>query len=408
MRLTKRIVCVLLCLSFFGAVQCQEHSISDRNIAFIPYPGFPDAHSTWGDIGYNPARDAVYIGVTNHRDRVGLYEYDVKGESMVLKGFIDQLANLRDFQWQGKIHSKVIADASGNVYFSTDGGDHRHLDFMDGPQGYSGGFLMKWDPERSVLTNEGMGLPYDSMKDIDLDPLTGKIYAITFPQVHFLLYDTKKNELRDLGRLGGGHVPRTLFTDQWGNCYYVDWRQRLVKYEKTQDRLVFAASSLPCFAGTPGHSIITGITAYAKDARQGIIYLITYGAKLLAFYPSETGIGEVKDLGGIYDSPEKEPWNYYAPNLNLGNNGKLYYIIGGHGNFAVKGRTLLMEFDPLTGQKRAVLEYPSEMLAEATGSDVKDREGNLYFAGRREGTEQDFHTSKPFMIKFNPEEEVKP
>jgi hypothetical protein len=51
--------------------------IGERNIRYVDYPGFPDAHSTWGSIGYCSAANKVFIGVTNHRDRVGLFEYDV-------------------------------------------------------------------------------------------------------------------------------------------------------------------------------------------------------------------------------------------------------------------------------------------------------------------------------------------
>ena len=332
-------------------------------------------------------------GVTNHIDSLGLYGYNISKNNMELKGFVRDLTNLRSFQWQGKIHSKFVPDADGNMYFSTDGGDYRHLNFMDGSKGYGGGYLMKWDPVVEKLTNLGMGLQYDSMKDIDIDPETGMIYAITFPQVHFLVYDTKKNNLRDLGRLGSTYVPRVLFTDQWGNCYYEDWRQRLVKYEKSIDKLVFDKKSLPTF-----HTI-ESIIAYAKDEVKGIIYIITAGAKLFAFHPQKTGIGKVEDLGGVFDAIGKEKWDYYAPNLNIGNNGKLYYFIGGHGNFAIKDKTVLIEFDPHSHERRILFEYPTTTLEEVTGSNVKDKEGNLYFAAR--------DANKAFMIKFNPEKDVK-
>ncbi len=45
--------------------------------------------------------------------------------------------------------------------------------------------------------------------------------------------------------------PRVMFTDWWGNGYYVDWRQRLVKYDKFKDSLVFAEHSLPAFPEHP-------------------------------------------------------------------------------------------------------------------------------------------------------------
>lgn len=394
------IVCNVLSLP----VKAQHKKISENNIKFIEYPGFPGAHSTWDDIGYNPKFHTVHIGVTNHIDSVGLYEYNISKDEMKLNGFVSDLANLREFQWQGKIHSKFIADPDGNMYFSTDGGDYRQLDFMNGPNGYAGGYVMKWSPGENKLTNLGMGLQYESLKDMDIDPATGIVYAITFPQVHFLVYDPKTNDLRDLGRLGSSHVPRVLFTDQWGNCYYVDWRQRLVKYEKSIGKLIFNKQGLPIFPGTPGYSIVTGITAYAEDRNKGIIYLITYGSKILAFHPQENGFGKIDDLGGVFDEAKKEKWDYYVPNLNIGNNGKLYYFIGGHGNFAIKDTTVLVEFDPLSSEKRILIKYPTATLAEATGSNVKDKEGNLYFAARKEDS---LGVSKPYMIKFNPEKEMK-
>ena len=387
------------------ALLAQDKNITGRNIEFIQYPDFPDAHSTWGSIGYNPVYNTVYIGVTNHKDNIALYEYDVSKNEMHKQGFIKDLALLRPFQWQGKIHSKIIAGPDGSVYFSTDGGESREEYLMNHPHGYSGGFFMKWDPKSKRLSNLGAGLPYESIKDIDIDPHTGVLYGITYPQAHLLVYDTKKNDLKDMGRLASSHVPRTLFTDQWGNCYYVDWRQRLVKYEKKTGQLVFAEQSLPAFEGTPGSKIITGITGYAKDHKSGTIYLITYGAKVVSFKPQEEGIGNVKDLGGVYEIGLKNKWGPYVPNLNFGNNGKLYYFIGGHGNYIKEGITVLVELDPQTGKRKIIYEYPMGVLSEVTGSDIKDREGNLYFAGRKSIAGHD--ASAPFMIKFNPEKEIK-
>jgi hypothetical protein len=170
--------------------------------------------------------------------------------------------------------------------------------------------------------------------------------------------------------------------------------------------------------GTPGGKIITGVVSFAKDTKNGIIYLITYGANIVAFHPQKSGIGKVEDLGGVLPESMTDPlWGPYCPNLNLGDNGKLYYIVGGHGNFSEENKTLLMEFDPQTKEYKLIVDFPVSQLCEATGSDVKDAEGNLYFAARKDvpvskaidigegGTEGT--TSKPFLIKFNPEKEVK-
>lgn len=395
----------LLILAACETTLAQKSAITGKNVVFIEYPDFPDAHSTWGSIGYNAASNTVHIGVTNHANNIGLYTFDPTKNGMKLNGFIRDMANLRPYQWQGKIHSKIVAAPDGSIFFSTDGGESREEYLMEHPQGYAGGFFMKWNANTG-LQNLGIGMQYESIKDVDIDPKTGMLYGITYPQAHFLVYNPAKNQMRDLGRLASSHVPRVLFTDWWGNCYYVDWRQRLVKYEKSSDSLVFARESLPAFPGTPGSKIITGVTAFAKDEARGIIYLITYGAKLIAFYPEKDGIGKVKDLGGVIETGQSEAWGPYVPNLNIGKNGKLYYIIGGHDNYVVKDKTVLVEFDPATEKKTILQEYPITAVTEATGCDVKDKDGNLYFAARRNPTGQGDAT-RPFMIQFNPEKEIR-
>ena len=392
-------VCYCLQVSGLSA----QTNFTKANISFIDYVGFPEGQSTWDDIGFSSKYNKVVVGVTNHRNKVALFDYDVTTGKMTNNGLISDLGHLRDFQWQAKIHSKIIEGNDGYMYFSTDGGESKEEYLMNHPSGYSGGFFMKWHPQTKDFVNLGMAMPYESIKDIDIDPETGKLYGVTYPQAHFMLYDPARNKMQDLGRLGSSHVPRVVFTDWWGNCYYVDWRQRLVKYQKDGDSLLFARNSLPVFQGTPGDKIVTGITAYAKDKKNGVIYIITYGAKIVAFYPEKNGMGKVVDLGGVAPATAKiEAWQPYVPNLNIGDNGRLYYIVGGHGNFIVENKTVLVEFDPATKKHRFIFEYPVNELSEATGSDVKDKEGSIYFAGRRDNADR----SIPFLIKFNPNKKV--
>ncbi len=403
MKLVTGIILLVLVAVAAGIASAAE--ISADNIRFIEYPNFPDAHSTWGSIGYSSQHDKVFIGVTNHRDKVGLFEYDVAADNMRLLGFLPELAHLRPWQWQGKIHSRITEGPDGAMYFSTDGGESREEFLMNHPQGYSGGYFMRWDPADNRFTNLGSGLRYESIKDITIDRLNGNLMGISYPQGHLLLYDRRRSDVRDLGRVASDHIPRVLFSDKFGNMYYDDWRQRLVKYEHDTRRLLFNPDSVAMFANTPGYRIITGITGFAEDKQTGVIYLVTYSSKLIAFYPSRLGFGKMVDLGGVYDG-DKAPYDYYCPNLALGANGRLYYFIGGHGKYAIKDQTVLMEFDPQTRTKRIVLRFPLDTISEVTGHGVADSVGNLYFCGRRRAAGAvdvgESGASKPFMIIFNP------
>jgi hypothetical protein len=207
-----------------------------------------------------------------------------------------------------------------------------------------------------------------------------------------------------------GYVPRVIFTDQWGNGYYVDWRQRLVKYERETGKLLFARNSLPAFEGTPGFFIMSGITARIYDP-SGTIYLLTYASKILAFHPTREGIGAVEDLGPVYEGT-KPLWDYWCRNLARGRNGKLYYFVGGHGRYTEHGDVVvMMEFDPEIRVKRELMRFPFGRLLEVPGIGVTDRDGNIYFAAHRSDPKAiavgDSKASFPFLMIFNPEKELK-
>jgi hypothetical protein len=381
--------------------------IDQRNIRFLEYPDFPDAHSSWGSIGYSARHDKVFVGVTDHRERNALYEYDVATQALRLLGFVADMAGLRPFQWQGKIHTHLVEGPDGAMYFGTDGGNDRQDLLMDHPHGYGGGLFFQWDPATSRLRNLGMALRHDSFKNIAVDPVRGRIYGVTYPQAHLVIYDPPTNRLRDLGRMMAFHVPRSLFTDWWGNAYYVDWHQRLVKIEPDTEQLVFAREALPSFPGTPGRFLASGITAFAADPKAGVIYLVTYGSKVLAFRPSERGIGTVTDLGAVYDGT-REKWDYWCRNLALGGTGKLYYFVGGHDRYTEHGeKVLMMEIDPALRTKRLVMTFPLDVLLDVPGRGVRDKDGTLYFAARkrdpRASATSESGASVPQLMIFNPE-----
>jgi len=102
-----------------GAAPSGAQTITEKNLRFVEYPDFPTPFDL-GSIGYSTVHKKVFIGVTNHGNREGIYEYDVRSGQMSLRGFIDLLVNLRDFQWQGKVHTKIVEGPDGAMYFATD------------------------------------------------------------------------------------------------------------------------------------------------------------------------------------------------------------------------------------------------------------------------------------------------
>jgi hypothetical protein len=137
--------------------------------------------------------------------------------------------------------------------------------------------------------------------------------------------------------------------------------------------------------------------------------MITYGNMICRFTPRRDGIGAVESLGPTWDTPQRPPAGY-SPNVAVAGNGRLYYFIGGHGKYVVKDTTLLVEFDPETGNRQALLKFHISEISEVTGAGVKDQRGNLYFAGRKHDADAaemgESGASRPFMIVFNPLKEL--
>src|SRR4051794_29115901 len=161
------IFCLACCCMKITIANGQQ-KITESNIAFIEYADFPEGQSTWDDIGFSSKYNKVVVGVTNHADKVALMDYAVATGKMTNNGLIADLAHLRPFQWQAKIHSKIVEGKDGYMYFSTDGGESREEYFMNHPSGYAGGFFMKWHPQTKTLVNLGQGMQYESIKDMDI------------------------------------------------------------------------------------------------------------------------------------------------------------------------------------------------------------------------------------------------
>jgi hypothetical protein len=268
---------------------------------------------------------------------------------------------------------------------------------------------MKWNPSTQKMTVLGMGKRFDSIKDISIDSKTGKLYGITYPEDHFLILDPSTNKLRDLGGLDGSYVSRVMFTDRWGNCYYVDWRKRLVKYDKGKGRLLFARKSLVLKSSKEiGRYTANGTVAFAKDPKNHIIYFTVFGGRLFSLHPKKEGIGKIVDLGWLvpkkFVGSDKSPWDSYTPDLAFGKNGKLYYFVGSEGYFVKKDTELFMEYNPGTEKKHIIFEFPSSKIDLVSGSNTTDKDGNMYFliADKPSPT----HKRTPYLVKFNPKKPV--
>lgn len=127
-------------------------------VKVMTFPGGHREDGMWTAI--HAARDGkVYIGLCSHGGSSRLYVYDPE------KGKIRHLAMMNeavhemttDMQPQGKLHSQILEDSTGKIWFGTDMSYHFYFARWDDPAPYPGGHLMVYDPVTDHL--EDLGIP---------------------------------------------------------------------------------------------------------------------------------------------------------------------------------------------------------------------------------------------------------
>jgi len=402
----------ICCLIFITGAP--TFAISKANFKFLDYPGFKDAHSSWGAIGYSSKFDKIIVGVTDHQERVAIYSYDCKKETIELANWVTAGGHIQRYQWQGKIHSQIIENKNdGWLYWGTDGGEDKEEYYMNHPDGYTGGFFMKYNPGTHEIINLGRGRRYESIKDLQIDQVRNRLYGTTYPSAHLIIKDLKTNKVSDKGCLNKAHTGRVVFTDDWGNAYYTDIRGHLVKYEAEIDSLIWSQKPLFSHPKTEAFRIRSGLRAWTRYKNTNDYYISTGWGTIFRFVPQKKGIGKIEELGLILKPSKKYPARKLigstAPNITCGFNHKLYTLVAGHGNFIEKDKAVLIEIDPKTKEKKIVYRIPLSRTLEATGSHIIDKKGNIYFASRRKVKKGlvYYGESKAQLIIFNPEKELK-
>ncbi len=407
---------LILTATIISLFYISPFAITMANFRFIEYPDFPKAHSSWASIGYSEATNKVVVGVTDHVSDVRLFEWDC-AKKKISKGTKIDKANIQWWQWQGKIHSQIIENKKdGWMYFGTDGGEGREEYYMDHPYGYAGGFFMKYSPKTGEIVNLGHGRRYESIKEIGIDQVRQKIYGITYPSTHFIIKDLATGIVVDKGSLNKAHVGRTAFTDDWGNAYYMDMRGVLIKYEAASDSFIWdtapiAGDDTIAGAGSLRRSGIRGWSRYKKTNQY---YFNTSWGRILKFTVQERGIGKIDDMGYYFDPTDSIPLNKImhanTPNMACHPNGNIYIMTGGHGSFLKPYRSILVEINPVTREKKMLMEFDTYELSESTGMQTVDKYGNIYFASRKDlpkgETMGESGASKPMLMIFNPTKEI--
>ena len=375
--------------------------------------GFPESNSIWSGLGITND-DMVYVAVSDHAINVGLFKYNPKKDTMSYLGDVLGNGKLWLHEWQGKVHTLLIQNPKdGLIYFGTDAGNAFWEGIGTAEQTFVGGHWFCIDPKTDNVTDLGLGVEYLGLKSIAVDPVYDRIFATTDPSSHFLVHDIDKGKSRhfkvfreanrDLGCINGAHEPRMTWADKWGNAYTHNEIGRLVEYVAATGDLKTLRTQIPFAAGTPTWHQAEGPSAIVPVNGGEYFYGVTYFGRLFKHVPEKSGEGRIVDMGNIMGDNDSVMCPIGAHSLALGQNGRLYYAMGGHGKFITEDSSAVVyEYDLKTGKKQLAYKFRN-IVRECTGG-VTDSKGNIYFAAHGQSVPAPGAKgeAKPYLVKFHP------
>jgi len=241
---------------------------------------------------------------------------------------------------QCKIHYSFVPDPENDILYAA-----THLsgppkgetsynpwaDWHDPVRAFRGSYLAAYDTRRDCVRDAVLMIPREGCRCLCIDVDRQRLYAVTYPRDHFVIYDLRRRELIDKGRLGSVNS-QCLFIDRRGRVHTVIDTGQMIRYDPESDRL----SALPLFYGhepcqTPWHGVIYDAVA---DPAEQAVYFVPWKSRphLMRFWPEDGPDGRLEDLGTITQA--SDPYAPISVNLNhvgglvFGNDGFLYFVKG--------------------------------------------------------------------------------
>jgi hypothetical protein len=371
---------------------------------FYPFAERPDADSCWslhaGPDGRIYAASCIeHVGGKS----ATLVRYDEAGDRLEYLFDLDEVTgDLRDSgrATQCKIHYSFAPASDGTLYMAT------HLSgpppgekyyngwagWHDAVRSFRGAYLVAYDTRTDSILSSELMIPKEGCRCLCLDEARRRLYAITYPRDHFVIWDLESRRLRDRGRIGSVNT-QCLFTDRTGRVHLTDDRGHFLRYDPDQDsfedlQLVYAHEGHQ----TGWHGVLYDAVA---DPSGEAVYLLPWGVRphLMRYFPHEGRRGRLEDLGPVtQDRDERWPISMsldHAGGLVFGTDRMLYYVRARWpdawtrgGDFrndpAVEGVLTRMDPQSLETEEVCVFARGGSASGYATRG-ARDAAGSLYF-----------------------------
>jgi len=262
-------------------------------------------------------------------------------------------------------------------------------DWSDPRKAFRGSALIAYDTKTDEVRWWDTIAPREGSRCMALDEERGRIYIVTYPRDHFVIYDIPTRTRRDLGRIGSVNS-QIVFTDRRGRAYTSSDMGQLVRYDPDRDRLEEIPTYIPC---EPYQSRWHSVFYDAVASPEGdCIYAVTWRAHehLFRYWPEDGPYGRMEDLGPA--TPERDrslpidTFTDHTGGLVFGADGMLYYVASRwEGGPDVRPTPqdctgVIYRMDPRTLARDDMAPLAREKFpAQYVSRGGRDRFGNLFF-----------------------------
>lgn len=355
----------------------------------IVFSRLPEHDTCWSLIKGVDAK--LYIGVCGEMTggmSAYVASYDPVSEKITYLVEMASVLGVPTDNGQGshsKVHYCLMQDNDGTLYAATHCtgaplGDWiwRPWNCWTHPQKqFSGSGLAAFRPDGELLFSE-IFLPQEGSRCMALAPERRKIYGISYPRNHFFVYDLKKRELRDLGRIGSIN-PQCIFIDREENAYTTDDFGRIIKCLADKEELIDTGVQIPHAGFRNGyHNTLYDVTP-APDSKSVFGVTWAWGERLFRY---DLEKNRLYDYGKAYGE-ENDEWDHiihsHAGGLVFGTDGMLYFTA----NAESGGKSVphLIKLNPSDGKRENLgILHHNQMPADHISRAAADDMGNLYFA----------------------------
>lgn len=121
---------------------------------------------------------------------------------------------------QSKFHAKIVVDGDGVVWAATKQGNEEFVnrpEYGENETGYPGGHLFAFHPRTGQVVDHGILMKQEGLMGGVCDPARKRLYYMSFPRGHLLIYDIAGNTVRDMGY--AGPAARYMVIDRRGRIF---------------------------------------------------------------------------------------------------------------------------------------------------------------------------------------------